>query len=179
MADSQTITLGGGCFWCVEAVLKPLRGVTRVVSGYANGTVPYPTYQQVCTGQTGHNEVVQVTFDPDQIALHDLLGVFFATHDPTTLNRQGADRGTQYRSGVYYADDEQREAAEAVVRELEEDGVFDDPIVTEIVPLEAFYPAEDYHQDYFANNPNQPYCAAVIAPKVAKLRRHYMEKLAA
>ena len=179
MADSQTITLGGGCFWCVEAVLKPLRGVTRVVSGYANGTVPYPTYQQVCTGQTGHNEVVQVTFDPDAISLHDLLGVFFATHDPTTLNRQGADRGTQYRSGVYYADDEQREAAEAVVRELEEDGVFDDPIVTEIVPLEAFYPAEDYHQDYFANNPNQPYCAAVIAPKVAKLRRHYLEKLAA
>ena len=179
MADSQTITLGGGCFWCVEAVLKPLRGVTRVVSGYANGTVPYPTYQQVCTGQTGHNEVVQVTFDPDVISLHDLLGVFFATHDPTTLNRQGADRGTQYRSGVYYSDDAQREAAEAVVRELEEDGVFDDPIVTEIVPLEAFYPAEDYHQDYFANNPNQPYCAAVIAPKVAKLRRHYMEKLAA
>ena len=179
MADSQTITLGGGCFWCVEAVLKPLRGVTRVVSGYANGTVPYPTYQQVCTGQTGHNEVVQVTFDPDAISLHDLLGVFFATHDPTTLNRQGADRGTQYRSGVYYSDDAQREAAEAVVRELEEDGVFDDPIVTEIVPLEAFYPAEDYHQDYFANNPNQPYCAAVIAPKVAKLRRHYMEKLAA
>ena len=179
MADSQTITLGGGCFWCVEAVLKPLRGVTRVVSGYANGTVPYPTYQQVCTGQTGHNEVVQVTFDPDAISLHDLLGVFFATHDPTTLNRQGADRGTQYRSGVYYSDDSQREAAEAVVRELEADGVFDDPIVTEIVPLEAFYPAEDYHQDYFANNPNQPYCAAVIAPKVAKLRRHYLEKLAA
>ena len=179
MTKTETITLGGGCFWCVEAVLKPLRGVTRVVSGYANGTVPNPSYQEVCTGQTGHNEVVQVTFDPGAISRHDLLAVFFATHDPTTLNRQGMDRGTQYRSGVYYASDEQRETAEAVVAELETEGVFDSPIVTEIVPLEAFYPAEDYHQDYFANNPNQPYCAAVIAPKVAKMRRHYLEKLAA
>ena len=179
MADSQTITLGGGCFWCVEAVLKPLRGVTRVVSGYANGTVPYPTYQQVCTGQTGHNEVVQVTFDPDAISLHDLLGVFFATHDPTTLNRQGADRGTQYRSGVYTASDEQLETAHAVKAELEAEGVYPDPIVTEIEPLDVFYPAEDYHQDYYARNPAQPYCAAVIAPKVAKLRSLYLDRLAA
>ena len=179
MTPTETITLGGGCFWCTEAVLKPLRGVTRVVSGYANGHVPDPSYQQVCTGRTGHNEVVQVTFEPEAISRHDLLSVFFATHDPTTLNRQGADRGTQYRSGVYHTTDEQRETAESVVRELEQDGVFGDPIVTEIVPLESFYPAEAYHQDYFANHPNQPYCAAVIAPKVAKLRRHYLEKLAA
>ena len=179
MADTQTITLGGGCFWCVEAVMQPLRGVQQVVSGYANGSTENPSYREVCSGRTGHNEVVQVTFDPSEIALADLLGVFFATHDPTTLNRQGADRGTQYRSGVYYTDDEQRASAESVVRDLEEDGVFDSPIVTEIVPLRSFYPAEDYHQDYFARNPAQPYCAAVIAPKVAKLRRHYLEKLAA
>ena len=178
MAQTETIVLGGGCFWCVEAVMKPLRGVRRVVSGYANGHVKNPTYREVCSGRTGHNEVVQVTFDPDEVSLHDLLGVFFATHDPTTRNRQGADVGTQYRSGVYTASDEQRETAEAVVRELEAEGVFDRPIVTEVVPLESFYPAEDYHQDYFERNPAQPYCAAVIAPKVAKLRRHYLDKLA-
>lgn len=179
MAQTQTITLGGGCFWCVEAVMKPLRGVERVVSGYANGRVKNPTYREVCSGRTGHNEVVQVTFDPDVVSLRDLLGVFFATHDPTTLNRQGADVGTQYRSGVYYTDDGQRETAEAVVAELEAEGVYDNPVVTEVVPLESFYPAEDYHQDYFARNPAQPYCAAVIAPKVAKLRKHYLDKLTA
>lgn len=179
MSKSHTIVLGGGCFWCVEAVMKPLRGVERVVSGYANGHVKNPTYREVCSGRTGHAEVVEVTFDPEEISLHDLLGVFFATHDPTTLNRQGADVGTQYRSGVYYASEAQRETAEAVVAELTEQGVYDDPIVTEIVPLESFYAAEDYHQDYFERNPAQPYCAAVIAPKVAKLRKHYLDRLAA
>ena len=179
MAQTESIVLGGGCFWCVEAVMKPLRGVERVVSGYANGHVRNPTYREVCSGRTGHAEVVEVAFDPDVISLRDLLGIFFATHDPTTLNRQGADVGTQYRSGVYYTSEAQRETAQAVVDDLTAQAVFDDPIVTEIVPLESFYPAEDYHQDYFARNPAQPYCAAVIAPKVAKLRRHYVEKLGA
>ena len=176
---TQTITLGGGCFWCTEAVLKPLRGVASVTSGYANGSVKNPTYREVCSGRTGHNEVVRVAFDADVIALDDLLGIFFATHDPTTLNRQGADRGTQYRSGVYFETPEQRDAAERVVADLTAQGIFDGDIVTEIVPLDVFYPAEDYHQDYFANNPTQPYCAAVIAPKVGKLRSRYFEKLAA
>ncbi len=179
MANSQTIVLGGGCFWCTEAVLKPLKGVTQVVSGYANGQVPNPTYREVCSGRTGHAEVVEVTFDPDEISLHDLLVVFMTTHDPTTLNRQGADRGTQYRSGIYVDSDEQHQAAEAVVQELTDDGVFSDAIVTEIEPLDTFYPAEDYHQDYYARNPAQPYCQAVIAPKVSKLRAHYLDRLAA
>ena len=178
MAQTQSIVLGGGCFWCVEAVMKPLRGVERVVSGYANGHVKNPTYREVCSGRTGHNEVVEVTFDPDVVSLRDLLGVFFATHDPTTLNRQGADRGTQYRSGVYTTSDAQRETAEAVRDEIAAQGIYSDPIVTEIEPLDTFYPAEDYHQDYFERNPAQPYCAAVIAPKVAKLRAHYLDKLA-
>ncbi|HEX8385324.1 MAG TPA: peptide-methionine (S)-S-oxide reductase MsrA [Rubricoccaceae bacterium] len=179
MATTETITLGGGCFWCTEAVLKPLRGVESVTSGYANGSVKNPTYREVCSGRTGHAEVVRVAFDPDQISVDDLLGVFFATHDPTTLNRQGGDRGTQYRSGVYYETPEQRAAAERVVADLTAQRIFDGPIVTEIEPLDVFYPAEDYHQDYFERNPDQPYCAAVIAPKVSKLRRHYFERLAA
>ena len=176
---TETITLGGGCFWCTEAVLKPLRGVASVTSGYANGRVKNPTYREVCSGRTGHAEVVRVAFDPDVIAVDDLLGVFFATHDPTTLNRQGGDRGTQYRSGVYYETPEQKAAAERVVADLTRQGVFDRPIVTEVEPLDVFYPAEDYHQDYFERNPDQPYCAAVIAPKVSKLRKHYFERLAA
>ncbi|MEM7786920.1 MAG: peptide-methionine (S)-S-oxide reductase MsrA [Bacteroidota bacterium] len=176
---TETIVLGGGCFWCVEAVMKPLRGVERVVSGYAQGHVANPTYREVCSGRTGHNEVVEVTFDPEVISLRDLLTVFFATHDPTTLNRQGNDRGTQYRSGVYPASEAHREVAEAVKADLEVQGVFADPIVTEIEPLDTFYPAEDYHQDYFERNPAQPYCAAIIAPKVAKLRAEYLDKLAA
>jgi peptide-methionine (S)-S-oxide reductase len=176
-AAHETITLGGGCFWCVEAVLKPLRGVAQVVSGYAGGRVRNPTYREVCSGRTGHAEVVRVTFDPSVLPLRDLLTVFMTTHDPTTLNRQGADVGTQYRSVVFHETDAQREAAEAVVRELAP--AFPDPIVTEIAPLDVFYPAEDYHQDYFARNPAQPYCQAVIAPKVAKLRRHFFERLAA
>ncbi|MEM6288972.1 MAG: peptide-methionine (S)-S-oxide reductase MsrA [Bacteroidota bacterium] len=176
---TETIVLGGGCFWCVEAVMKPLRGVERVVSGYAQGHVANPTYREVCSGRTGHNEVVEVTFDPEVISLRDLLTVFFATHDPTTLNRQGNDRGTQYRSGVYPASEAHREVAEAVKADLDAQGVFADPIVTEIEPLDTFYPAEDYHQDYFERNPAQPYCAAIIAPKVAKLRAEYLDKLAA
>lgn len=159
--------------------MKPLRGVESVVSGYAQGHVKNPSYREVCSGRTGHNEVVQVTFDPDVISLHDLLNVFFATHNPTTLNQQGADKGTQYRSGIYTASDRQLEVAQAVKADLEAQGIFDDPIVTEIEPLDVFYPAEAYHQDYYENNPAQPYCAAVIAPKVAKLRAHFLDKLAA
>ena len=176
---TQTITLGGGCFWCTEAVLLPLRGVASVTSGYANGHVKNPTYREVCSGRTGHAEVVRVAFDPDAIALDDLLGIFFATHDPTTLDRQGGDRGTQYRSAVFYESPEQHEAADRVVADLTAQGVFADPLVTEIAPLDVFYPAEEYHQDYFARNADQPYCAAVIAPKVSKLRRAYLDRLAA
>ena len=179
MPNPQTIVLGGGCFWCTEAVMKPLKGVLSVVSGYANGHVQNPTYREVCSGRTGHNEVVEVTFDPDEVSLHDLLVVFMTTHDPTTLNRQGADRGTQYRSGIYTSSDEQRQTAEAVVQELTDAATFADPIVTEIEPLDTFYPAEDYHQDYYARNPAQPYCQAVIAPKVSKLRARYLDRLAA
>ncbi len=179
MPRTETATLGGGCFWCVEAVLQPLRGVKEVVSGYAGGHVPNPTYREVCAGRTGHAEVVQVAFDPDAIAYADLLRVFFATHDPTTPNRQGADVGTQYRSVVFYHDDAQRAAAEAVIAELEAEGVFDAPIVTEVAPLDTFYPAEAYHQDYYRANPDKPYCQAVIAPKVAKLRARYFDKLTA
>ena len=179
MAQTDSIVLGGGCFWCVEAVMLPLRGVTSVVSGYANGHVVNPTYREVCSGRTGHAEVVEVTFDPEVISLHDLLTVFFTTHDPTTLNRQGGDRGTQYRSGIYVTSEAQREVAEAVRAEITAQGIYPDPIVTEIEPLETFYPAEDYHQDYFARNPAQPYCQAVIAPKVSKLRALYLDKLVA
>ena len=175
----ETITLGGGCFWCVEAVLAPLRGVQSVVSGYAGGAVKNPTYREVCYGRTGHAEVVRVTYDPAVVSTHDLLTVFMTTHDPTTLNRQGADRGTQYRSVIFFESDAQREEAETVVAELTAAGVFADPIVTEVAPLDVFYPAEDYHQDYFARNPEQPYCQAVIAPKVSKLRTQYLDRLAA
>ena len=177
MSELHTATLGGGCFWCVEAVLQPLRGVERVVSGYMGGKVKNPSYREVCGGRTGHAEVVQVHFDPEAISFRDLLYVFFATHDPTTLNRQGADTGTQYRSVVFYHDDEQRRAAEEVIADLTEQGVFPDPIVTEVTAAEPFYEAEAYHQDYFAQNPGQPYCQAVIAPKVSKLRRYYLDRL--
>lgn len=179
MSDLSTITLGGGCFWCVEAVMQPLQGIQRVVSGYTGGHVADPSYREVCGGRTGHAEVVQVTFDPEVVSLCDLLYVFFATHDPTTLNRQGADTGTQYRSAIFYADEVQRRTAEEVIAALEADGVYPDPIVTELAPLEAFYVAEEHHQDYFNRNPRQPYCQAVIAPKVAKLRKHYLDKLKA
>ncbi|MEZ4700439.1 MAG: peptide-methionine (S)-S-oxide reductase MsrA [Rhodothermales bacterium] len=174
----EVATIGGGCFWCIEAVFSPLKGIEKLVSGYAGGHKPNPTYKEVCTGATGHAEVVQVTFDPEVMPYEDLLEIFFAMHDPTTLNRQGGDKGTQYRSVVYYHDAAQQHTAEAVVARLTADQVFDDPIVTQVEPLDVFWPAEDYHQDYFANNAYQPYCMAVIAPKVLKLREKYAARLA-
>ncbi len=173
----EVATLGGGCFWCVEATLAALRGVEQVVSGYAGGQMPDPSYRAVCSGATGHAEVVQVTFDPAQIAYRDLLEVFFTVHDPTTRNRQGADVGTQYRSVIFYHTSEQRETAEAVIRELDRDQVFPGPIVTEVAPLERFYPAEEYHQRYFERNPYQGYCQAVILPKLVKLREKHRHRL--
>jgi peptide-methionine (S)-S-oxide reductase len=173
----ETATLGGGCFWCLEAVFEQLRGVDRVVSGYAGGTVPDPGYQQVCTGATGHAEVVQVTFDPAFISYREILDVFFGTHDPTTLNRQGPDSGTQYRSAIFYHSPEQKRVAEERIAELNAAGIWDRPIVTQVVPLEAFYPAEDYHQGYYRGHPGQPYCQAVISPKVAKFRKQFADKL--
>ncbi|OLC38231.1 MAG: peptide-methionine (S)-S-oxide reductase [Gemmatimonadetes bacterium 13_1_40CM_4_65_7] len=174
---TEVATLAGGCFWCLEAVFEQLRGVSKVTSGYTGGHVANPTYEAVCTGTTGHAEVTQVTFDPDVVSYRDLLGVFFSLHDPTTVNRQGGDVGTQYRSAIFYHDDEQRRTAEEVIRELEAEHIFDDPIVTTIEPQKAFYPAEEYHREYYRRNPNQPYCRAVIAPKVAKLRTKYLQKL--
>lgn len=173
----EQATLAGGCFWCLEAVYKDLRGVEKVVSGYANGHTPNPTYRQVCDGATGHAEVVQITFNPEEITFKDLLDVFFTIHDPTTLNRQGGDIGTQYRSAVFFHNDEQKQLAESAVKELSEQRIYDSKIVTQIKPLDIFYPAEDYHQDYFENNPTQPYCAAVVAPKVAKARSKFFDKL--
>jgi peptide-methionine (S)-S-oxide reductase len=177
--DREIATLGGGCFWCLDAAFRQLRGVERVESGYAGGTTTNPSYRDVCSGTTGHAEVVQVTFDPTVISFRDLLGVFFTIHDPTTLNRQGADVGTQYRSIVLYHSPEQRAEVEEVIAELKAQHVWDDPIVTEVKPLTTYYPAEQYHQDYFANNPRQPYCQAVIAPKVAKFRKAYLDRLVA
>ncbi|HYT73079.1 MAG TPA: peptide-methionine (S)-S-oxide reductase MsrA [Gemmatimonadales bacterium] len=173
----ETATLAGGCFWCLEAGFQELRGVERVESGYAGGRVPDPSYELVCTGTTGHAEVVRITFDPSVITYRDLLEIFFVVHDPTTLNRQGGDVGTQYRSAVFYHSPEQKSEAERVIAELEAAHVWDDPIVTEVVPFEAFYPAEEYHRDYYRRNPNQGYCRVVIAPKVAKVRKAYFEKL--
>jgi peptide-methionine (S)-S-oxide reductase len=173
----EIATLAGGCFWCLEAVYADLEGVLRVESGYAGGTVPDPSYQQVCTGTTGHAEVVQVTFDPRVLSYRDLLEVFFNIHDPTTLNRQGHDIGTQYRSAIYYHSPQQKATAEQTIRELSEARRFAHPIVTEVAPLTAFYKAEPYHQEYFAHNPFQPYCQAVVGPKVAKFRKQYRERL--
>jgi peptide-methionine (S)-S-oxide reductase len=176
--EGQAIaTLAGGCFWCLEAVFERLVGVENVESGYSGGDVVNPTYQQVGTGRTGHAEVVQVTFNPGVISFRDLLGVFFSFHDPTTLNRQGADVGTQYRSAIFYHDEGQRATAEEYIRELESGNVWPNPIVTEVVPFAAFYSAEDYHQEYYRRNAGQPYCQVVIAPKVAKLRQHYLAML--
>ena len=177
MNGQEIATLGGGCFWCLEAVYERLDGVIGVQSGYAGGTVRSPTYEQVCAGTTGHAEVVQVRFDPSALSYREVLEVFFTIHDPTTLNRQGPDTGTQYRSVVFYHTPEQQSAARAVIRELTEEGVYDDPIVTEIAPLTDFYPAAQYHQEYFRRNPNQAYCRAVIAPKVAKFRAKYAARL--
>ena len=178
-SNQEVATLAGGCFWCLDAVFLGLKGVEQVVSGYAGGTVANPSYEAVCTGRTGHAEVVQVTFDPAVLSYRDLVEVFFGIHDPTTLNRQGADVGTQYRSAIYSHSPEQERTARAVIAELERDQVFDSPIVTEVVPFTVFYPAEEYHQDYFRRNPGQGYCRAVIAPKVAKFRKEHLERLKA
>lgn len=173
----ELATLAGGCFWCLEAVFDELRGVERVESGYAGGHAGDPTYEQVCAGTTGHAEVVQITFDPAAVGFRDLLGVFFSTHDPTTPNRQGADVGTQYRSAIFYHTPEQKEAAESFVKEIEAARLWPAPVVTEIAPLTKFYPAEDYHRDYYRRNPGQGYCRAVIEPKVAKFRKQYLDRL--
>lgn len=177
MANLEKATLGGGCFWCTEAIYQDIVGVEQVVSGYANGTVENPTYREVCTGRTGHNEVVQVTFDPEVISYAELLEIFWRVHDPTTLNRQGADVGTQYRSGIYTHGDEQQQVAEASKRETDASNLYRNPIVTEIEPLDTFYAAEEYHQDYYKQNPNQGYCRAVIDPKVRKFRKSYANRL--
>jgi peptide-methionine (S)-S-oxide reductase len=177
--NREVATLAGGCFWCLEAVYDELKGVESVESGYAGGHVHNPTYRDVCNGTTGHAEVVQITYDPSVVTFRDLLDVFFTIHDPTTLNRQGNDVGTQYRSAIFYHSPEQKADAEAAIRDLQVKGVWDKPIVTQIVPHEKFYVAEDYHQEYFANNPNQGYCQVIVAPKVAKFRKHYLEKLKA
>lgn len=172
----EVATLGGGCFWCTEAVLQEVRGVQKVVSGYTGGKAPgRPTYREVCSGLTGHAEVVQVSFDPDVLSYHDLLVIFMTTHDPTTLNRQGADVGTQYRSVIYYHNEEQKRVAEEVIEELKDS--FDAPIVTEVSPLAPFYEAEEYHQNYYRNNPRQGYCSYVISPKINKLRKLHADKL--
>jgi peptide-methionine (S)-S-oxide reductase len=177
LAGKEVATLGGGCFWCLEAVFDELKGVVDVVSGYAGGSHPDPSYQQVCTGTTGHAEVVQVTFDPQQISFREILEVFFSIHDPTTLNRQGADVGTQYRSAIFYHTPQQKVTAEQVIRELGAEKIWRNKIVTEVTPFTEFFPAEDYHQEYFARNPGQGYCQFVIAPKVAKFRKQHLERL--
>lgn len=188
MSDSQlsssgtnleVATLAGGCFWCLEAVYSELKGVVKVESGYSGGRIPEPSYQQVCGGMTGHAEVVQITFDPAVASFRDLLQIFFTIHDPTTLNRQGADVGTQYRSAIFYHNDKQRTTAEQVIHEIEQAGIWPGPIVTEVKPFEQFYKAEEYHQEYYRRNPYQGYCQVVIAPKVAKFRKLYLDRLKA
>jgi peptide-methionine (S)-S-oxide reductase len=174
---TEIATLGGGCFWCLEAVFEQLLGVERVESGYAGGAAPKPTYEQVCSGATGHAEVVQIAFDPKMLSFDELLDIFFAMHDPTTLNRQGADVGTQYRSVIFYHSPEQKRSAEEKIAALNAAGVWSAPLVTQVVPFEAFYRAEDYHQGYFRNNPGRGYCQVVVAPKVAKVRAHFAAKL--
>ena len=173
----ETATLGAGCFWCVEAVFDDLKGVESVESGYSGGHAENPTYQQVCSETTGHAEVINVNFNAQEISFKEILQVFFAVHDPTTLNRQGNDVGSSYRSAIFYHDETQKQAAEEVIKEVEAEGVYDNAIVTELKAFDKFYIAENYHQEYFANNPNQPYCAAVVAPKVAKFRQKYVNRL--
>ena len=174
---TELATLAGGCFWCLDAVYRDLRGVEQVVSGYMGGQTANPSYELVCTGTSGHAEVVQITFDPDVISYRELLEVFFTIHDPTTLNRQGADSGTQYRSAIFYHSPGQKAAAEEVIAKVQP--LWDDPIVTEVAPADTFYPGEEHHQDYYTNNPNQPYCQIVIEPKVAKARAAFLDKLRA
>jgi peptide-methionine (S)-S-oxide reductase len=175
--ENQIATLAGGCFWCLEAVFDELKGVESVESGYSGGHVPNPTYQQVCSETTGHAEAVRITFDSSVITYADLLRVFFAIHDPTTLNRQGNDVGTSYRSVIFHHNDEQKKTAEAVIKEISDAKLWPNPIVTEVTKFDAYYSAEDYHQEYFVNNANQPYCRVVVAPKVAKFRKQFMDRL--
>ena len=177
MSQSETVVLGGGCFWCLEAVYERMQGVLSVESGYMGGRTPNPTYHDVCSGATGHAEVVKVTFDPAVTSYREILKVFFTIHDPTTPNRQGNDVGTQYRSVVFYGSDEQKRSAAEIIQEINAAGIWDDPIVTEIAPASTFYRAEDYHQEYFRNNSRQPYCAVVVAPKVRKFREKFADKL--
>ena len=174
---TETAVFAGGCFWCLEAIFEDLKGVEHVTSGFSGGTVANPSYEQVCTGTTGHAESVQITFDPSVISYHDLVQIFFAFHDPTTLNRQGADEGTQYRSAIFYTSPEQEKTAHAVIADLTKEKLFDRPIVTEVVPFKAFYSAEKYHQEYYKKNAGQPYCQFVISPKVAKLKKLYAARL--
>ena len=177
MSELQTITLGGGCFWCTEAVFVKVRGVTDVESGYSNGQAERPSYEQVCTGRTGSNEVVKLTYDPADITLREILEIFFVIHDPTTLNRQGNDAGTQYRSGIYYSTLDQKEVADEMIRQMSQDKLFGRPIVTEVLALANYWPAEEYHQDYFEKNPYQGYCVAVAAPKVEKFRKTFADRV--
>ena len=173
----KVATLAGGCFWCIEAAFNIIKGVEKVEPGYTGGSVPKPTYQQVSTGTTGHAEAAQITFDPNIISYREILKIFFASHDPTTLNRQGPDVGTQYRSAIFYHDEEQKATAEEVIAKLEKEGIWDAPIVTQIEPLKVFYKAETYHKDYYKKHPSQPYCQQVIAPKIAKLQHQFLDKL--
>jgi peptide-methionine (S)-S-oxide reductase len=175
--STESIVLGGGCFWCTEAVFKEITGVLEAEPGYAGGDVPHPNYRMVCSGTTGHAEVVMVKFDPEEISLKEILEIFFATHDPTTLNRQGADLGTQYRSTILYKNDEQKKIAEETINEMTENKIFKNPIVTKVEPLSEFYPAEEYHHDYYAKNPLAGYCMMVISPKVSKLRKKFSDRI--
>jgi peptide-methionine (S)-S-oxide reductase len=176
-ADREVATLAGGCFWCIEAVFCLIQGVEKVESGYTGGNLPNPTYEQVCTGTTGHAEAAQITFNPKEISYKEILQIFFSTHDPTTLNRQGADVGTQYRSAIFYHNEQQKATAEKLIDELNKEGIFDKPIVTTVEPLKMFYKAEYFHKDYYKKYPKEPYCQVVIAPKMAKLRQKFFEKL--
>ncbi len=173
----EVTTLGGGCFWCTEAVYKELKGVSEVLPGYSGGHIKNPAYREVTTGRTGHAEVVQIKYDPEVVSFSEILEVFFATHDPTTLNRQGADVGTQYRSAVFFHSEEQKQTAQEIINQLNSEGVFDDPIVTEVTSFDVFYEAEDYHKNYFERNKNQPYCRMVVAPKVEKFEKVFKDKL--
>ena len=177
MNELPTITLGGGCFWCTEAVYVKVRGVTDVESGYCNGHGERPSYEQVCSGRTGYNEVVKLAYDPSEITLREILEIFFVIHDPTSLNRQGNDSGTQYRSGIYYATAEQKQIADDMIRQMSQEKLFDKPIVTEVLPVADYWPAEAYHQDYFENNPDQGYCAFVVGPKVEKFRKTFASRV--
>jgi len=177
--NDNLATLGGGCFWCVEPIFDELLGVVTVTSGYSGGTIPNPSYEQICTGTTGHAEVVQIEFDPEQLSYRDLLQVFFSAHDPTQLNRQGNDIGTQYRSVIFYHSPQQHQVANEVIDELNAARLWPQPIVTEVSPFDVFYPAENYHQDYFLNNPNQPYCRLVVEPKVRQFRQQFADRLKA